>query len=56
MRRHPLEWGSVVALPSPTSQFRRDAPVEQQMYLKALKWAMGLVPGDATPRPGSRTR
>ena len=22
-----------------------------QMYFEALKWALGLVPGDATPRP-----
>jgi len=28
-----------------------DDPVIQQMYLGALKWALGLVEGDATPRP-----
>lgn len=33
---------------------REDAwnrPDVQKMYLEAIKWAMGLVPGDATPRP-----
>ncbi len=29
-----------------------DNPQIQQMYLEAIKWAMGLEPGDATPRPG----
>ena len=28
-----------------------DDPDIQKMYLEALKWAMGLTPGDATPRP-----
>jgi uncharacterized protein len=28
-----------------------DDPNIQKMYLEAIKWAMGLVPGDATPRP-----
>jgi type 1 glutamine amidotransferase len=28
-----------------------DDPRIQQMYLGALKWALGLEPGDATPRP-----
>jgi uncharacterized protein len=28
-----------------------DDPLLQQMYLEAIKWALGLVPGDATPRP-----
>jgi len=23
----------------------------QQMYFQAIRWALGLVPGDATPRP-----
>ncbi len=27
-----------------------DDPVLQQMYFNALKWSMGLVPGDASPR------
>lgn len=32
-----------------------DDPVQQQMYDNALRWAMGLVPGDATPvRKGAR--
>jgi uncharacterized protein len=30
-----------------------DDPVLQQMYFNAMKWALGLVPGDATPRPRS---
>ena len=29
-----------------------DDPVLQQLYFNAMKWALGLVPGDATPRPG----
>jgi type 1 glutamine amidotransferase len=28
-----------------------DNPVIQQMYYQAIRWALGLVPGDATPRP-----
>jgi uncharacterized protein len=28
-----------------------DDPVVNQMYFNALRWALGLVPGDATPRP-----
>lgn len=28
-----------------------DRPDVQTMYLEAVKWAMGLIPGDATPRP-----
>jgi type 1 glutamine amidotransferase len=28
-----------------------DDPVLQQLYFNAMKWALGLVPGDATPRP-----
>lgn len=28
-----------------------DNPNIQKMYLEAIKWAMGLTPGDATPRP-----
>ncbi len=28
-----------------------DQPDIQKMYLEATKWAMGLVPGDATPSP-----
>ena len=28
-----------------------DQPVVQTMYLEAMKWALGMVPGDATPRP-----
>ncbi len=28
-----------------------DDPNIQKMYLEAIKWAMGLVQGDATPRP-----
>jgi len=32
-----------------------DDPVLQQMYYDALRWAMGLVPGDAAPaRKGAR--
>jgi type 1 glutamine amidotransferase len=27
-----------------------DDPDIQRMYLEAIKWAMGLIPGDATPR------
>ncbi len=30
-----------------------DDPDIQKMYLEAIKWAMGRVPGDAAPRPGS---
>jgi len=30
-----------------------DDPVVQQMYFGAMKWALGLVDGDATPRPMS---
>jgi len=26
-----------------------DDPVLQQMYFKAIVWALGLVPGDAAP-------
>lgn len=29
-----------------------DDPVIQNMYLQALRWALRLVEGDATPRPG----
>jgi type 1 glutamine amidotransferase len=29
-----------------------DDPDIQTHYLEAIKWAMGLIPGDATPRPG----
>jgi type 1 glutamine amidotransferase len=28
-----------------------DRPDVQNMYREAIKWALGLVPGDATPRP-----
>jgi len=28
-----------------------DRPDVQKMWLEAIKWAMGLIPGDATPRP-----
>lgn len=28
-----------------------DRPDIQKMWLEAFKWAMGLIPGDATPRP-----
>ena len=28
-----------------------DDPVLQQMYFNGMKWALGLTPGDATPRP-----
>lgn len=28
-----------------------DNPMVQTMYLEAMKWGLGLVPGDATPRP-----
>lgn len=28
-----------------------DRPDVQKMWLEAIKWAMGLTPGDATPRP-----
>jgi len=28
-----------------------DDPRIQHMYLEAIKWALGLVPGDASPRP-----
>ena len=28
-----------------------DDPVLQQMYFNAMKWALGLTPGDTTPRP-----
>lgn len=28
-----------------------DVPLVQTMYLEALKWALGLVPGETTPRP-----
>src|SRR5688572_6637139 len=31
-----------------------DDPDIQKMYLEAIKWAMGLTPGDATPRPATR--
>jgi type 1 glutamine amidotransferase len=30
-----------------------DDPDVQKMYLEAIKWAMGLVDGDATPRPAT---
>ena len=36
-----------------------DDPVVQQMYFGAMRWALGLVEGDATPRPmpaGGRAR
>ncbi|MEO8483033.1 MAG: ThuA domain-containing protein [Acidobacteriota bacterium] len=32
-----------------------DNPVIQQMYFEALRWSMGLVDGDATPRPRPRS-
>ena len=28
-----------------------DDPKFQQMFVEGIKWAMGLVEGDATPRP-----
>ncbi len=28
-----------------------DDPLINRMYFEAIKWALGLVPGDATPRP-----
>jgi uncharacterized protein len=28
-----------------------DDPILQQLYFNAMKWALGLEPGDATPRP-----
>lgn len=28
-----------------------DRPEVQKMYTEAIKWSMGLVDGDATPRP-----
>jgi uncharacterized protein len=28
-----------------------DNPLLQTMYFEAMRWALGLVPGDATPRP-----
>lgn len=28
-----------------------DRPDVQQMYAQAIRWAMGTIPGDATPRP-----
>lgn len=28
-----------------------DRPDVRKMWLEAIKWAMGLIPGDATPRP-----
>ncbi|HSM77629.1 MAG TPA: ThuA domain-containing protein [Bryobacteraceae bacterium] len=28
-----------------------DRPDIQKMYTEAIKWAMGMIPGDATPRP-----
>jgi type 1 glutamine amidotransferase len=28
-----------------------DRPDIQQMWTEAVKWAMGMIPGDATPRP-----
>ncbi len=31
-----------------------DDPDIQKMYLEAIKWAMGLTPGDAAPRPVPR--
>jgi uncharacterized protein len=33
-----------------------DDPGIQKMYLEAIKWAMGLTPGDAAPRPASAVR
>jgi uncharacterized protein len=32
-----------------------DDPTLQQMYFNAIRWALGLVPGDATPIPRSRS-
>ena len=32
-----------------------DDPVLQRMYFNAIRWALGLVPGDATPEPNPRT-
>lgn len=32
-----------------------DTPVVQTMYFEAMKWALGLVPGDATPRSSKPT-
>lgn len=31
-----------------------DTPHIQQMYFGAMKWALGLAPGDATPRPAAK--
>lgn len=31
-----------------------DDPRVQKMYLEAIKWALGAIPGDATPRPMPR--
>jgi len=31
-----------------------DDPKMQKMYVEAIKWAMGLIEADATPRPGDR--
>ena len=28
-----------------------DTPLVSTMYFEAMRWALGLVPGDATPRP-----
>jgi type 1 glutamine amidotransferase len=28
-----------------------DRPDIQKMYKDAIQWAMGMIPGDATPRP-----
>ena len=33
-----------------------DDPDIQKMYLEAIKWAMGLTPGDATPSAGASPR
>ncbi|MEP6916039.1 MAG: ThuA domain-containing protein [Acidobacteriota bacterium] len=33
-----------------------DDPGVQKMYLEAIKWAMGLTAGDATPRPAPAVR
>ena len=33
-----------------------DNPVVSQMYFEAIKWSLGLVDGDATPRPRRRRR
>ena len=33
-----------------------DDPVLQQMYFNAIKWALGLTPGDATPQPRTGSR